>query len=103
MWQTLANREICGSAFVDMVSILFDLNFLETDKISTVYDISSFLEEHPGGEEVLRAFAGKDATDAFEDAAHSEEAIPIMNKLKVGRLSSLVNLCTSHRMARANL
>ncbi|KAF2213520.1 hypothetical protein CERZMDRAFT_38930 [Cercospora zeae-maydis SCOH1-5] len=55
-----------------------------------VYDVSTFVEEHPGGEEVLRAFAGGDATEAFEDAAHSEEVKPIMERLFVGKCPSLV-------------
>ncbi|WAR11831.1 CYB5-like protein [Mya arenaria] len=33
-----------------------------------VYDVTKFLEEHPGGEEVLLEQAGGDATDAFEDS-----------------------------------
>ncbi|TNN68757.1 Cytochrome b5 [Liparis tanakae] len=32
-----------------------------------VYDVTRFLEEHPGGEEVLREQAGGDATESFED------------------------------------
>ena len=32
-----------------------------------MYDVTSFLEEHPGGKEVLLALAGSDATNAFED------------------------------------
>ncbi|EDL75180.1 cytochrome b-5, isoform CRA_c [Rattus norvegicus] len=32
-----------------------------------VYDLTKFLEEHPGGEEVLREQAGGDATENFED------------------------------------
>ena len=56
-----------------------------------MYDVSRFIEEHPGGEEILRAFAGKDATEAFEDAAHSDEVKPIMARLIVGRISSLVS------------
>ncbi|EUC45260.1 hypothetical protein COCMIDRAFT_96091 [Bipolaris oryzae ATCC 44560] len=59
-----------------------------------VYDVSNFIEEHPGGEEVLRSFAGKDATEAFEDAAHSEEVTPIMKELIVGKISSLVRVST---------
>ncbi|KAG8133420.1 putative Cytochrome b5-like protein [Naja naja] len=32
-----------------------------------IYDVTKFLEEHPGGEEVLREQAGADATESFED------------------------------------
>ncbi|OJD29350.1 cytochrome b5 [Diplodia corticola] len=53
-----------------------------------VYDVSEFLDDHPGGGEILRAFAGKDATEGFEDAAHSEDVKSIMDGLLVGRLPS---------------
>ncbi|KAF9148898.1 hypothetical protein BG015_009327 [Linnemannia schmuckeri] len=49
-----------------------------------VYDCSGFIDEHPGGEEVLLDEAGKDATESFEDVGHSDEARDIMSKLYVG-------------------
>merc|ERR1711879_1137230 len=39
-----------------------------------VYDVTKFLDEHPGGEEVLIETAGKDASEAFEDVGHSTDA-----------------------------
>ncbi|XP_006809999.1 cytochrome b5, partial [Neolamprologus brichardi] len=39
-----------------------------------VYDVTKFLEEHPGGEEVLREQAGGNATESFEDVGHSTDA-----------------------------
>jgi cytochrome b involved in lipid metabolism len=36
-----------------------------------VYDVTKFLVEHPGGEEVLLDAAGAYATDSFEDVGHS--------------------------------
>ncbi|ETE73847.1 Cytochrome b5 [Ophiophagus hannah] len=39
-----------------------------------IYDLTKFLEEHPGGEEVLREQAGGDATESFEDVGHSTDA-----------------------------
>ena len=32
-----------------------------------VYDVTKFLNTHPGGSEILLEVAGTDATDAFED------------------------------------
>ncbi|KAK8476306.1 hypothetical protein V6N13_104332 [Hibiscus sabdariffa] len=60
-----------------------------------------FLEDHPGGDEVLLSatgprarakrgsnnssyFAGKDATDDFEDVGHSDSAIDMMDQYCVG-------------------
>jgi len=51
-----------------------------------VYDATKFLDEHPGGEEVLLDMAGKDATDAFEDVGHSDEAREILATLLKGKL-----------------
>ncbi|ORZ20754.1 cytochrome b5-like heme/steroid binding domain-containing protein [Absidia repens] len=51
-----------------------------------VYDITEFVVEHPGGEEVLLDEAGKDATESFEDIGHSEEARFILEKYLIGEL-----------------
>ncbi|THH12364.1 hypothetical protein EW145_g17 [Phellinidium pouzarii] len=49
-----------------------------------VYSVSKFIDEHPGGDEVILAEAGKDATEAFEDVGHSDEARDILKDLLVG-------------------
>ncbi|KZW04301.1 cytochrome b5 [Exidia glandulosa HHB12029] len=49
-----------------------------------VYDVSKFLDEHPGGDEVIMAEAGKDATEAFEDVGHSDEARALLAGMLVG-------------------
>ncbi|KAG2216148.1 hypothetical protein INT45_003774 [Circinella minor] len=52
-----------------------------------VYDITKFVQEHPGGEEVLLDEAGKDATEAFEDIGHSDEAREFyLAKYEIGEL-----------------
>ncbi|KAF5745760.1 cytochrome b5 isoform A [Tripterygium wilfordii] len=51
-----------------------------------VYDVSSYLDEHPGGDDVVLAVTGKDATDDFEDAGHSKEARELMEKFCIGEL-----------------
>ncbi|TAQ90288.1 hypothetical protein B7494_g1374 [Chlorociboria aeruginascens] len=60
-----------------------DLYLVIHDK---VYDTSSFVDEHPGGEEVLLDVGGQDATEAFEDVGHSDEAREILQGLLVGTL-----------------
>ncbi|RDD40073.1 Cytochrome b5 [Trichoplax sp. H2] len=49
-----------------------------------VYDVSKFMEEHPGGEEVLLEMAGKEATEAFEDVGHSTDARSMMQNYYIG-------------------
>ncbi|XP_031635769.1 cytochrome b5 isoform X2 [Contarinia nasturtii] len=51
-----------------------------------VYDVTKFLNEHPGGEEVLVEAAGKNATKEFNDVGHSESAIEQMANYLVGEI-----------------
>ncbi|KAI1814876.1 cytochrome b5 [Poronia punctata] len=51
-----------------------------------VYDTTKFVDEHPGGEEVLLDVGGQDASEAFEDVGHSDEARETLDKLYVGDL-----------------
>ena len=51
-----------------------------------VYNVSTFLSDHPGGEEVLMDHAGTDASSSFDDIGHSEEAHELMKKYFVGTL-----------------
>ncbi|BFG16848.1 hypothetical protein CerSpe_031220 [Prunus speciosa] len=39
-----------------------------------VYAVSSYLDNHPGGDKVVLAATGRDATEDFEDAGHSNTA-----------------------------
>ena len=49
-----------------------------------VYDVTKFLQDHPGGEEVLLEVAGTDASEAFDDVGHSDDAIEMMEEYFVG-------------------
>lgn len=51
-----------------------------------VYDITKFLSEHPGGEEVLLNLGGQDATVCFDDIGHTDEAIQLRENYKIGTL-----------------
>lgn len=51
-----------------------------------VYDVTKFLDEHPGGEEVLLEQSGGDATEAFEDVGHSTDARDLMKDYLIGEL-----------------
>lgn len=52
-----------------------------------VYNVTEFLSQHPGGEEVLMDMAGKDATTEFEDIGHSNDALEDLKKLYIGDLA----------------
>lgn len=51
-----------------------------------VLDVTKFLEEHPGGEEVIVEVAGKDATKEFDAVGHSKAAQNLVLKYQVGVL-----------------
>jgi alkylation response protein AidB-like acyl-CoA dehydrogenase/predicted heme/steroid binding protein len=52
---------------------------------SVVYDVSDFLDAHPGGEAVLRQVAGKDATTDFYNL-HRHEVLVKYKDLAVGQI-----------------
>ncbi|KAI8900381.1 cytochrome b5-like heme/steroid binding domain-containing protein [Globomyces pollinis-pini] len=54
-----------------------------------VYDVTKFLEDHPGGEEVMIELAGRDATDAFDEIGHSDDARELLKEMLVGELDSV--------------
>lgn len=49
-----------------------------------VYDVSEYMDDHPGGGEILLNAAGKDGTDDFEDVGHSADARARLKKLEIG-------------------
>ena len=51
-----------------------------------VYDVSKYLDDHPGGEEVLFDAKRKDATEDFEDVGHSNQARATLKKYEIGEL-----------------
>lgn len=51
-----------------------------------MYDVSSYLNDHPGGAEVMMEVAGQDATNMFEDIGHSTDARTEMKKFEIGLL-----------------
>ncbi|XP_057950798.1 cytochrome b5 [Malania oleifera] len=53
-----------------------------------VYDVTSFMDDHPGGDEVLLSATGKDATNDFEDVGHSDSAREMMEKYYIGEIDA---------------
>ncbi|KAJ7368854.1 cytochrome b5-like heme/steroid binding domain-containing protein [Mycena olivaceomarginata] len=69
-----------------------------------VYDVTKFLDEHPGGDEVILAESGQDATEAFEDVGHSDEARELLPGMLVGEFekNSELKLKSGAAAAQAN-
>ncbi|XWS23074.1 hypothetical protein CRYUN_Cryun29cG0090500 [Craigia yunnanensis] len=53
-----------------------------------VYDVTSYLDEHPAGDDVVLEATGKDATDDFEDAGHSKSAKELLQNFYIGELDT---------------
>jgi len=64
-----------------------DIWVIHEDK---VLDVTAFIRDHPGGEEVILEYAGQDLTQAFEDIGHSEKALEMMSTFLVGKVDKKV-------------
>ncbi|KAJ8983690.1 hypothetical protein NQ317_003480 [Molorchus minor] len=51
-----------------------------------VYDITDFLDEHPGGGDILLEYAGRDASIAFRGSGHSRQAVRSLERFCIGEL-----------------
>jgi cytochrome b5 len=49
-----------------------------------VYDVTKYLDDHPGGAEVMLDVAGQNADEFFEDIGHSKEARQELQKYLIG-------------------
>eukprot|EP00879_Flechtneria_rotunda_P003212 GHRR01003435.1.p1 GENE.GHRR01003435.1~~GHRR01003435.1.p1 ORF type:complete len:136 (+),score=26.44 GHRR01003435.1:171-578(+) len=49
-----------------------------------VYNVTDFLEEHPGGYDIILTSAGKDSTQDFEEIGHSNSARELLEKYLIG-------------------
>lgn len=66
-----------------------------------VYDVSDFVDSHPGGAELILEYAGKDIADILKDESshsHSETAYEVLDESLVGFLAS----CDAPNGAAAN-
>ncbi|CAD6898795.1 unnamed protein product [Tilletia laevis] len=55
-----------------------------------VFDVSSFLENHPGGDDYILKYAGKDirlAMDGPDEHSHSDSAYELLDEFLIGRLA----------------
>ncbi len=57
-----------------------------------VMDITKFLNEHPGGPDIIVNVSGRDCTVDFEDIGHTDGARSAGNEYIVGRLEGYENV-----------
>ncbi|XP_020270110.1 cytochrome b5-like isoform X2 [Asparagus officinalis] len=53
-----------------------------------VYDVTKYLDDHPGGDDVLLSATGRDSTEDFEDAGHSSDARKLMEEFFIGEIDT---------------
>ncbi|VDK21908.1 unnamed protein product [Anisakis simplex] len=51
-----------------------------------VYDVTKFIDQHPGGEEVILEQSGNDATESFYDVGHSNDAKEMAEEYLIGHV-----------------
>jgi NAD(P)H-flavin reductase len=49
-----------------------------------IYDITTFIAEHPGGIEVFKNLENSDITEQFNEIGHSSRAVSILSNYKIG-------------------
>ncbi|KAE9021213.1 hypothetical protein PR003_g12491 [Phytophthora rubi] len=59
---------------------------IRDEGIRKVYDVTAFLDDHPGGPEIMVDVAGQDATDEFEDIGHSNDARAQLKQYEIGKV-----------------
>jgi len=64
-----------------------------------VYDATEYMLEHPGDPNVLRASAGRDATQAFEYVGHSQSASRVLQSLELFTARRVKRRCSHRRRA----
>ncbi|KAL3828373.1 hypothetical protein ACJIZ3_017175 [Penstemon smallii] len=59
-----------------------------------VYNVTRYLSDHPGGDEVLLAAAGKDASEEFEDVGHGSAARLMLDEFYIGEVDVFIKANT---------
>ena len=49
-----------------------------------VYDVTKYLDDHPGGADIIMNLSGGDATREFNDIGHSKNAVKLLDKFEIG-------------------
>ncbi|XP_041975036.1 cytochrome b5-like [Aricia agestis] len=79
MSRVWTRAEVAARCRADDAAIVID---------NVVYDITSFIGEHPGGPEVLLANVGRDASKCFHDVGHSDAALEWRATFRAGEIAA---------------
>lgn len=79
-----------------------DLWFIKDGK---VYNVTKYVDQHPGGVDTLLGVAGKDGTADFDAVGHSDSARELLKDFYVGELhpDDIVKVPASTQASRNNL
>lgn len=66
-----------------------------------VYDVTSFLSEHPGGEYIILEWAGRDATLAFRGTRHGKDSYESLSKYLIGVLPESERIYSDNEIPRS--
>lgn len=70
-----------------------------------VYDVTEFLSDHPGGEDLILKYAGKDVGEIMKDSTehdHSDSAYKMLDEFIVGRLGADTKIVDENWVATEN-
>jgi cytochrome b involved in lipid metabolism len=56
-----------------------------------VYDVTKFLEDHPGGTDIMIENAGTDVTNQFEEMSHTKEARRQATQFHIGDIEGYIS------------
>ena len=48
-----------------------------------LYDVTDFVDDHPGGDYIIKKFNGQDATEDYEDVGHSKYADELLGQFYI--------------------
>ncbi|RKP19059.1 cytochrome b5, partial [Rozella allomycis CSF55] len=54
-----------------------------------VYDVTKFLDDHPGGSDIIKQYAGEDISELIQEESihvHSKAALEILETLYIGNV-----------------
>lgn len=109
LWQDAGGGSVVPKRKKNSSATLFDLKQLPQYSLSEVadhctpddcwiviydqvYDVTNFLESHPGGQYIVMEHAGRDATLVFRGSRHSVDAFDMLDQYHIGVLIEVIKL-----------